>query len=356
MSANDDSLLADAEVLAREYEVDKSAVHTALRKIGEAREYFPREPVYELRTALDCAPPERVLKLFQDEAAEIISVHVVWYYYLSSPLTPLYTRPHLSRLLREFVRYLERNEDYLLKTGHPRTRFDASPWLDWHLARTYYVKRPIIIAPERSQFAELFSPPMSEYLAPPKHDTVGNTFHQYYWIKARQRPPFRIERREQKQSAGGDLSLVQIPQETTDFHTTGEGIYLPHDDRGPLQSCKFCEAGDMEGFEPEDVVWLRKRRPKLLELKKHILRRLRAALDHEDPNGLWEDIGEILTSSLSQQETERLIEAERLYGSTSSLMMPLWSMDVRPFYENNGGLADLLDQIGVLHAGDRELL
>jgi len=351
MSANYDSLLVDADALAGEYGVSKDAVEKALKKINGARERFPADPVREMRLALGFALPDKILKLFADEPAEVIADRLVWYDYISSPLTPLYTRPHLTGLLRSFLSYLQRNEKSLLETGHPERVFKASPWLDWHLARTCYTKRPIVIESGHPSCGDLFWSPIIASISAAQNafrdlrgeHTSSRQYtwpRQYIWPRQRPRPPFR--RPDANRQA--DTPAIQLVQKPFDLDTVDAPFPIPVDRRGvPVDPCDdYWEAGHMQGFTVEHIVWLQEVRPKLLGIKKKILHRLIAALEHRSAAGLWRDASDILTSTLDREEVEKLIGAESLYGSTSHLVLPLWTMDVPPFYENNGGITELL--------------
>src|SRR5688572_21457484 len=98
------------------------------------------EPSFE--EALDVLEPEAALALFESDATDRLAEREAVFRYVTSDTTPLYTTDELADLLDAFLAHLERNRDSLLRTGHPRTTFARSWWLDWHLTTLYYTKVP----------------------------------------------------------------------------------------------------------------------------------------------------------------------------------------------------------------------
>ncbi len=168
-----------------------------------------------------------------------------------------------------------RNQDALLRTGHPITRFEQSPWFASYLARLYYGKRPVIYS---FPLSSVGAPP--EFVGRPQRDEFGDMVFSYLWTEETPRPPIGVVA---DQAAPYD----RVFQHPFDIDMD---VWRPCTEDGrDVTYCDYEDAGYMLGLSHDDDERLTRMRPMLFDLRLRVLERLMDAARQDEASGLWLD-------------------------------------------------------------------
>ena len=139
-----------------------------------------------------------------------------------------------------------------------------------------------------------------------------------------------------------------------------DGHFLRHDYRWrhgaayslrgnrPVRLCDYQEALLMEGLDLSDASRLEEMRPRFLDLKLAVLRRLREAACTRSAQRLWEDCLELLTRTLSADEVEFLLRMDDLYAGSlrGGMVFDFRTRKNQGFVHVPGGLFELRETVG----------
>ena len=239
--------------------------------------------VPSLEEALGFLDPASALELFESEDTDQLAQREAAFRYITRDTTPLYTTNELAELLDAFIAHLERNRGPLLRTGHPRTDFSRSWWLNWHLTTLYYTKVPVGVRMVRNQ--------------------AGDFERSYVW--------------------GEGLDI-------------GEGF--------PASGGRTHEdEPSFADLDPADADRLEANRGKVLAAKVASLEHLGTALRRRDANGLWPRCLRVLTEAFLGEEVEFFLRVDRAYTGFDLLSGTVIDEDADL---RAGGLTDLLEVVG----------
>lgn len=234
--------------------------------------------------ALEFLAPASALALFESADMDRLAEREAACLYLTRDAAPLYTTDELADLLAAFLEHLERNRDPLLRTGHPRTDFSRSWWLNWHLTKLYYTKLPTTIRMVRSR-------------------QTGDFERSYVWGEA--------------------LEVDECLPES--------------------EGRAYEDAPIFENLDPADANRLEASRGKVFGAKVAILERLTTALRRRDAMDLWPRCLEVLTEMFLGAEVEFFLRIDRSYTGFDVLRGAVIDEEDDLIA---GGLSDLLEVIG----------
>jgi hypothetical protein len=136
-------------------------------EIREAFHHFPLAIAWDISSGMEKA---RALSVIEHDDPRQLARRAYAASLLFDESTPLNTLPELADILYDFIRYLERQMDHLLRTGLPRTPFARSRWLYHQLGRLYDTRMTS-------------SPWPFEELCPPGQVVGRPRAAAYQWIK-----------------------------------------------------------------------------------------------------------------------------------------------------------------------------
>lgn len=321
-----------ANALARRHDLDAGRVRVAFHRLLDVGWLAPRFP---WNTALDEAfeflSPEDALGLFEEADLGDLARRVALVGYLAHEFTPLYTLDELADLARAFVAHLKRNKDHLLLTGHPKTSFARSPFLDWHLTRVCFTKLPLTLQEGRDPFRQTAAEKRGEA----ERDERGNVVYSYTWAE------------EPAEALGGRVR--------TDFGDGGAIICLPDYSwhlghpttlRGdPIHVCSYEDAALAPGLHTEDAARLQGMRQKLLELRTAVLRRLSDAAAEQSESDPECECLTLLGEALSYDDAQFLLSMDEYYEGLHGGKEFAWS-PMRQTAFHSSGLGDLFEIVG----------
>jgi len=304
------TIIADeADRLARKYRIkDKRRVQAILERTAtDPRGHrmppdgvravlpFKSELVFHpsLYEALLYLPPEKALAIFESIDPLVLSQRSYLVKYFLHPTTPFYTLHELADLAEQFLTHLERNRDFLIKTGFPRTSFDESKWFECYLSRLYFVKLPVSVWPNRSPVAQK----LAERERAAERDAEGNRIYSYSWTC--QCPLARLLRLPK------DSSVSREPVRSTVSVSS-------------LPSCAYEEAAVAEALPAHWVQRLEEGREKYyrvkIELICTLIRCIRSSSKHRD---VWAESLKTLTRALTREEVDFYLNADYVYGHSA---------------------------------------
>lgn len=321
----------EANALARRRGLDADRVRAVFYRLREVGWLAPRFP---WNTALDEAfeflPPSDALALFESEDLGELARRVALVEYLAHEFTPLYTLGALAGLTRDFTSHLERNREHLLLTGHPKTNFAASPFLDWHLTRLCFTKLPLTVQGERAAHRQA----AAEEDGYAERDEQGNLIYSYTW--AREPPEYFIGRSYEQLEDG--TVVIDLPG----YWWRGGPTTL----RGePVHVCSYEDAALAPGLRAEDATRLEGMRRKLLDVRIGVVCTLSRATPTGSASGLEDECFALLTGMLTYEEAQFLLSMDEFYQGLHGTRDFAWS-PMRPMAFHSSGLGDLLDVIG----------
>jgi hypothetical protein len=253
-----------------------------------------------VREALDRAPGEESLALFEDDTALVLE-RVRFADWAAGEPGPLYTLDELADLTDQFADAVEQDADHLVGTGLPSRRFRPCRWLYLRLGRLYDTRTTD-------------SPwPADEFAPEPVPDSV---------------PPYRWVRRV-SQPGRGRFEGVTIQER--------------------LQ-CEYHEADLLRVLDPDDVPRLEAARAILHPLKVAVLRTLAHAARARDADGVWPRCWGLVAEALPRPERLFLLGADRRYLETDATR---GGLDEARRKMIPGGLSDLLEVVGHVEAEAR---
>ncbi|MCD6359266.1 MAG: hypothetical protein J7M38_00290 [Armatimonadetes bacterium] len=291
-----------------------------------------------LAEAVGIFGPERALAIFEREDLRQLGPLIRGMRQLVSPWTPLYTFYELGVLLDGFRSYLWRNHDPIISTGHPRTEFHGSLWLDWHLARLYYVKRPVALI--GSDWTNAMRRVVG--LGPPQYDNAGDVIYDYLWAHKPPRLPFKIVPSPVELETNNSSLSFRTPQTAYDLAEPRTSLFFP--DKAAF--CSYEDAGILLGVTLSEANWLTEMRPRLFKLRLRVLDELRRCIGNGEHIGLRRQFVDLVLEELATDELSKLLNIDNRFGARPTDGPPLWYFALPGAYDNNSGLTELISVVG----------
>ena len=189
-------IAAKAGALARKYGIkDRERVRRILERTAfDARAEFgglewafidPRDMVGvnvsldpSLREALEFLPAEKALTTF--ESADLVALSLACHFirWTTGGAIPFFTLSEFATIAEQLVGHLERDSEYLIRTGLPQRRFEKSEWFDRLLNHLCCVKLPVCVQANRSPDAQR----VAEENGSAERDAEGNLLYTYSWV------------------------------------------------------------------------------------------------------------------------------------------------------------------------------
>jgi hypothetical protein len=332
----------EAGKLARRHDIDTTRVRSILAHT--ATDYYGRPillpvPGHDnlseglqfhpsLEEALAYLPSEVALSTFEETDRGALSNRARLIDYLADPTSPSNTRLELAALLEAFSLHLKQDRDVLVRTGYPRTRFDASPWLEWHLTLLSPTKFPASALPlgGSTMATQVDHPSLVGHQAEPTHnndqwssDDDDNSTYSYAWTREPVGPVW-----------------------------SEDGAYLIRSLDHPIPSrrCPYEEAPLMHGLSRDTAKDLVNDRAKLLELKLDVVSVCARCLRSGDIEALWPSVLRILVDTVLWQDVQRYLDIEETYwrAGIGECVVPSYSL--RAPRDVPGTLSTLLTVVG----------
>lgn len=302
---------SEADAFARQHGINAKRTRQVFKRIAQdycEHSLMVRVNKSKVKDVLDKAlrylPIEEALALFEREdikkLAERVDLTTDFVFFAPTIGPPLHNLKDWEYITESFLSHLERNRDSLIKTGHPRTKFELSGtltvhWLDWRLTDLYYVKLPCRVIP------------------PSPYKDGDNEF------------------------------LYQ-------FENSPELVSMSVEPCPPLP---YVKAPLIKGLTPEDAARIKADRGKLFDLKVSIIKKLLQAVRLQTADNLWKNCLHILTKTLTVDDVDFYLYIDYLFHneyevSTGGLANLL---DVIGHYEKEitiGTLAKTRDALGDL--------
>jgi hypothetical protein len=273
-----------------------------------------RFPLCLLAHSLDSLLPGEALSLIETEDLERLANRVGLTEYLCRDTTPFYTLEELADRVQQFAEHLQRDRDYLIKTGLPSRCFRACRWLYRNLARLYDVRTTASPRPGDEVFGGT-------------DDPRGGAGEPYRWVKL-------------NEPSGGLHEPHSEPGEPDIWANLPPG---PYHSLQNFQYCAYEQADLLNGMRVEAAARIEAERPRFLDLKIRVLEEVAAALLERDAAGIWPRCLRVLTSTLSAEDALFYLDLDRWYmgvdvrrggaADASPRMIP-------------GGLSNILEVIG----------
>ncbi len=328
----------EAQWFADEYGLAPQRIADLLSRIFEAGT-FARPPQEELLRASRDLGGARAVFLMEEANLFELGLKVTAYNRLASPLTPLVTLEELQSLTRQCVDFLKKQSSELLECGLPSELFRASAWHDWHLGRLLFVKRPVVIDGD-----DLVTT-LTQAAIPPDAVATQRGERLDYWTRNRPRPPFRLELVTPDYFGITDTRLSRVPQEPFNLSFDVRRGLLDEDGSEVIY-CDYEDAANIKGFTAQDIARIEGIRESLLQLRIRCLEILLGAIEKGTASRIWPECVAVLTSSLSEQQVDGLLDIERRYGGWPSDWPHLWMLGRHAFFDNCAGFSDLIEVIG----------
>ena len=233
--------------------------------------------------------------------------------HLANEHTPLFTLDELADIVESFGTHLGRNQQHLLQTGYPETRFEASPWFEAYLAKLYPLKLPFRIDEARNKQGEIvytYSWPSTSLVSLPPDGIFSHGM-----------PITFAKDWETGLIRGADGHPVgAVP-----FEMAAYPLALGPTPAHPLAA------------PPEEAKLIEQMRPKLMQLKLDLLAHLKAALYERNAESLWSDTFGLIVAALTSQEMDSLLQLDSQYKLASEGKEGMF---------RSGGLSSILMLIG----------
>jgi len=329
---------AHAEWFAHQHQVSPKRTACVLARIEESRA-FRHAPIAELARASSALGVENALELFELEKPVYLGLLTVTYDVLASPLTPLMTLEQLETNTNSCAAFLCAESNELLATGLPSRPFTESAWLDWHLGRLFFIKRPI-------EFAHA-SPVGQMMLAavPPGAPVETTDDRSRFWTRNRPRPPFALEYRDVQLYRIGGRKLARSAQAPFRFSILTDQVFRD-DDGSAVSFCSPDDAGHIKDLTTRGMSLLESLRTPFLDVRMRCLDVLSRALAGGGSSCIWPECAAILQQALTAKRMDDFAVTDALYGKSPSDWPPAWMMDgYYRFFDNPASLDDLLDVI-----------
>ena len=332
----------EAGKLARRHGIDTNRVRRILART--ATDYYGRPiqpPAPEqdnlseglqfhpsLDEALAYLPSEVALSTFEESDPGALSKRARLINYLADLTSPSYTRLELAALLEAFSGHLKQDQDLLIRTGYPRTRFDPSPWLEWHLT---------LLSPTKFPASAL---PLGGSTVATQIEHQPSVGHQAWSTQ-----------KNDQWSSDGDTDLTYRHSWTREpvgpiWSKDGPFLARSLDHPVPFGWCPYEEAAFMHGLSPDTAKHLESDRAKLLRLKLDVISVCARCLRSGDTETLWPSVLKILVDTVLWQDVQRYLEVEETYwrAGIGECVVPSYSLQAP--HEVPGTLSTLLTVVG----------
>lgn len=322
-----------AQVLAQKHSLPTDRVTSCLQRLFEA-EFRRQKIIYGkvlwsfragllsiLPLSLECMPAEKALAFSEAEDLNAYKRRVLISQALANEFTPLLSLDELARTISEFIEHQEKNQKSLLETGHPKTHFAKSPWLDAHLNKLYFTKSPIWLKQTgQSSTTSNFRP----------------VFHRMYVDQRRIAQRTTGHHRHTLEFMRG--SLFSPPSVSPPCQ-----LQWANFEEGGWVACSYDNAHTLAGLPIADIPKVEGLRTALQKTKIRVLAELSSAIRDRDDKRVGQRCLEIISKELTAEEATYLLYLDVGYAGyevrtvrPETRSMPLFA----------GGLTSLLELIG----------
>lgn len=277
-----DALKELAEQLAEDYEIPEERILDCLTRItavycGDDGQYgdLNRYAVKQIRGAISALGEQDGVRYLEDVDLLKMGQRIGAVECMRSELVPFCSLDELQNQLRNFLKYQDEIEEFLIQTGLPPQKYDESPWLYLQLGRLYDTRCT-----------------SSPY---PRKQSLPTFRNGHGPLDA-----------EPEQISSSSLPL----RKPYDWVTYPTEVGLSPSD---IQTCEYKDADFLPGLTLEDANRLEAERPRILATRRAVISEILGACERREGEGLLELCLEILTTKLAHDDILFLLRMDNFY-------------------------------------------